>query len=95
MKKNITFSVLFCLVVNIGFGQTDLPTDYLSADFHKERRELLRTSMPENSVAVIFANPVRNRANDVDYIYHQDPNFQYLTGYKEANSVLLVFSEEL
>jgi Xaa-Pro aminopeptidase len=94
MKKNITFLVLFCLVVNIGFGQTDLPTDYLSADFHKERRELLRTSMPENSVAVIFANPVRNRANDVDYIYHQDPNFQYLTGYKEANSVLLVFSEE-
>jgi Xaa-Pro aminopeptidase len=94
MKNNILFSVLLCLIVNVGFGQTDVPTDYLSSDFHKERRELLRTSMPENSVAVIFANAVRNRANDVDYIYHQDPNFYYLTGYNEPNSVLLIFSED-
>ncbi len=94
MKNNIIFSVLFCLIANLGFSQTDLPTDYLSSDFHKDRRESLRKSMPENSVAIIFANPVRNRANDVDYIYHQDPNFQYLTGYKEPNSVLLIFSED-
>jgi Xaa-Pro aminopeptidase len=30
--------------------------------------------MPKNSVAVFFGNPVRNRANDVDYVY-QDPDF--------------------
>ena len=35
--------------------------------------------MPDNSVAVLFSAPIRNRANDVDYIYHQDPNFFYLT----------------
>jgi Xaa-Pro aminopeptidase len=45
--------------------------------------------MPNNSVAVFFL--VRNRTNDVDYVYHQDPDFFYLTGYKEPNSVL-VFS---
>lgn len=50
--------------------------------------------MPENSVAVFFANPVRNRANDVDFVYHQDPDFYYLTGYKEPHAVLIVFSEE-
>jgi Xaa-Pro aminopeptidase len=50
--------------------------------------------MPENSVAVLFANPVRNRANDVDYIYHQDPNFYYLTGFKEPHAVLVIFSDE-
>lgn len=49
--------------------------------------------MPANSVAVLFANPVRNRANDVDYIYHQDPDFHYLTGYNEPHAVLLLFSE--
>lgn len=40
-----------------------------------------------------FANPERNRSNDVDYVYHQDPDFYYLTGYKEPNAALLVFSE--
>ena len=69
------------------------PADFLSADFHKQRRELLRDKMPANSVAIFFANPVRNRANDVDYIYHQDPDFYYLTGYREPHAVLLIFKD--
>jgi Xaa-Pro aminopeptidase len=71
----------------------DLPGDFLTASFHRERRAELRRNLPENSVAVFFANPIRNRANDVDYVYHQDPDFFYLTGYKEPNAVLLVFRE--
>ena len=73
------------------FAQT--PTDYLGKEFHKSRREALRAKMPANSVAVVFANPLRNRANDVDYVFHQDPNFYYLTGYREPNGVLVMFSE--
>ena len=69
------------------------PQDYLSADFHKDRRANVKSMMPKNSLAVFFSNPVRNRSNDVDYHYHQDPNFYYLTGLKEPNSVLLLFSE--
>ena len=69
------------------------PTDFLSPAFHKQRRELLRAQMPANSVAVVFAAPVRNRANDVDYIYHQNPDFHYLTGYEEPDAVLLLFKE--
>ncbi|HRK54548.1 MAG TPA: aminopeptidase P family protein [Cyclobacteriaceae bacterium] len=75
------------------FAQSDLPTDFLSKEFHKERRQKLREKLPPNSVAVFFANPVRNRANDVDFIYHQDPNFLYLTGYKEPHAVLLIFKD--
>lgn len=71
----------------------DLPDDFLSSDFHKERRQKLREKLPANSVAVFFANPIRNRANDVEYVYHQDPDFYYLTGYREPNAVLLVFGE--
>lgn len=82
---------LFSIVI---FAQDGNPTDYLSSDFHKSSRDAFRAKMPENSVAVLFANPVRNRANDVDFIYHQDPNFYYLTGYKEPNSVLVIFSDE-
>ena len=79
---------------NLLSGQTGVPDDYLSADFHKSRREALRAGMPDNSVAVFFANPIRNRANDVDYVYHQDPNFYYLTGLKEPHSVLVIYSED-
>jgi Xaa-Pro aminopeptidase len=74
------------------FSQT--PTDFLSKEFHKERRATLRAKMPANSVVVVFANPIRNRANDVDYVFHQDPNFYYLTGYREPNAVLVLFSNE-
>jgi len=71
---------------------SQIPTDFLSKDFHKGRRDALRAKMPVNSVAVLFANPLRNRANDVDYVFHQDPNFYYLTGYREPNGVLVLFS---
>jgi Xaa-Pro aminopeptidase len=72
---------------------SQIPTDFLSKDFHKGRRDALRAKMPVNSVAVLFANPLRNRANDVDYVFHQDPNFYYLTGYREPNGVLVLFSD--
>ncbi len=88
------FTLIFSLLIAISsFAQDGKPQDYLTSDFHKSRREALRKNMEPNSVAVFFANPVRNRANDVDYIYHQDPNFYYLTGFKEPHAVLLVFSE--
>jgi len=76
-----------------GVAQDLRPSDFLSSDFHKNRREALRKLLPNNSVAVFFANPIRNRANDVDYVYHQDPNFYYLTGYREPDAVLLIFSD--
>jgi Xaa-Pro aminopeptidase len=69
------------------------PTDFLDPAFHKGRRELLRQALPAGSVAVLFANPVRNRANDVNYLYHQHPDFYYLTGYDEPDAVLLLFKE--
>ncbi|WP_092739684.1 aminopeptidase P N-terminal domain-containing protein [Hymenobacter psychrophilus] len=67
------------------------PADALSPGFHKQRRELLRQALPPGSVAVLFAAPVRNRANDVDYLYHQNPDFYYLTGYEEPDAVLVLF----
>ncbi len=85
---------LFLFVFSAGYAQNnDTPQDFLKKEFHAERREQLRDKLPKNSVAVFFANPVRNRANDVQYVYHQDPNFYYLTGYKEPNALLFIFKE--
>ncbi len=97
MKNQSKIILILILVIGSGFSfaqEIELPTDYLSKEFHKDRREKLRASLPDNSVAVFFANAERNRANDVDYVYHQDPDFYYFTGYKEPNAVLLVFKEE-
>jgi len=69
------------------------PTDFLSPAFHKQRRELLRAQLPAKGVGVLFAAPVRNRAADVDFVYHQAPDFHYLTGYEEPDAVLLLFKE--
>ncbi|WP_421763984.1 aminopeptidase P N-terminal domain-containing protein [Ekhidna sp.] len=91
MKKLLT---LFLIGLSISVSAQNEPDDFLTKEFHTERRALVREKMPDNSVAVFFANPVRNRANDVDYIYHQDPNFYYLTGYKEPHAVLMIFKEE-
>lgn len=94
MKRLLIF--LWVLLPFAGFSQAaeDLPEDFLSKEFHKDRRAKLREKMPANSVAVFFAAPVRNRANDVEYMYHQDPNFYYFTGYKEPHAVLFVFKDK-
>jgi Xaa-Pro aminopeptidase len=87
------FCFLIGLVCTTGYAQ-DLPGDFLNKDFHKDRRSKLREKLPANSVAVFFANPVRNRSNDVDFVYHQDPDFYYLTGYKEPDAVLFIFKDK-
>jgi Xaa-Pro aminopeptidase len=93
MKLILSFAFLFISLLATS-QNPDLPTDFLTKDFHKGRREKLRESMPANSVSVFFASAVRNRANDVDYTYHQDPDFFYLTGYKEPDAVLFVFKDK-
>ncbi len=94
MSFRLTIVIIFLFSFFAGNSQEEfLPQDYLSKEFHKERREELRKLMPANSVAIFFSSPIRNRSNDVEFKYHQDPNFFYLSGYKEPHSVLLIFKD--
>ena len=92
MVRNII--ICFALIGNL-FAQSDslYDRDWLSASFHKARRDSLRAKMAPKSIAVVFANAERNRSNDVDFQYSQDPNFYYLSGLTEPNAVLLIFKE--
>lgn len=90
LKKLLVFAVLLCSAI-INWAQE--PTDYLPKEFHEGRRDALRQLMPDSSVMVIFAAPVRNFANDVDFLYHQNPDLYYFTGYKEPDAVILIFKE--
>ncbi|MGQ0829104.1 MAG: aminopeptidase P N-terminal domain-containing protein [Bacteroidota bacterium] len=68
-------------------------TDLLTKKFHKGRREALRALLPDKSCAVFFAAPERQRANDTKFVYHQNPDFYYLSGLTEPNSLLIIFKE--
>ncbi|MEP7093761.1 MAG: aminopeptidase P N-terminal domain-containing protein [Flavobacterium sp.] len=89
------FLLFFSFLISISQvrSQENLPTDYLSKEFHKGRREAFRTMMPANSVAVIFSYPERVFSRDINYNFHQNPDLYYLTGYKEPDAVLLIFKE--
>lgn len=96
------FKGLFCfLFILASFGtyaqpapEKDLPQDYLPKEFFAGRREALRALMPANSVVMVMAYPTRNFSNDVDYLYHQNPDMYYFSGYREPHSMLLIFKEE-
>jgi Xaa-Pro aminopeptidase len=72
---------------------TEYPNDYLSPAFHAGRRAAFKELMPKNSAAIFFASQVRQRNNDVDFMYAQSKNFYYLTGLEEPNALLLLFKE--
>ncbi|HSF46290.1 MAG TPA: aminopeptidase P family protein [Chitinophagaceae bacterium] len=91
--RSFLFSFYLLFVVSVN-AQENLPKDYLGADFHKGRRDELRKRMPENSVVVLFAYPERVFSRDVSYVYHPNPDLYYFSGYKEPESMLLIFKEE-
>ncbi|MFM2138821.1 MAG: hypothetical protein RJA57_1128 [Bacteroidota bacterium] len=95
MRFRMLLLVLLIAVTPL-LGQTDnaLPKDQLPASFHAGRREALRQLMPDRSVAVVFAYPTRTFSNDVEYLYHANPDLYYFSGYREPHALLLIFKEE-
>ncbi|MBB6324435.1 Xaa-Pro aminopeptidase [Algoriphagus iocasae] len=91
--KRLFILINFLIISISSFAQSHFE-NALSSDWHKERRAAVRAEMPANSVAVVFNNPVKNRSNDVDYVYHPNTDFYYLTGLREPNAVLVIFSED-
>ncbi|MEO6904498.1 MAG: aminopeptidase P N-terminal domain-containing protein [Bacteroidia bacterium] len=83
------YNLLFVLTAFSATAQK-YDTDFLTKEFHSDRRNALRTLMPDNSCAVFFSAPEQQRANDVNFLYHQDPDFYYLSGLMEANSILII-----
>ncbi|HMP28679.1 MAG TPA: aminopeptidase P N-terminal domain-containing protein, partial [Saprospiraceae bacterium] len=91
MKRIFSITLLF--VSLYVFSQNEAPEKLLTPEFHKGRREAFRAMMPAKSVAFIFAYSERKFSNDVDYYYQPDPNLFYLSGYKEPNSLLILFKD--
>ena len=56
----------------------------------KERRSELSQKIEEDSAIIVYSAPVKTRISDTDYLYRQDSNFYYLSGYEEPESMLLI-----
>lgn len=87
------FLIVFAIILGISEdiqGQSYFE-DGLDSEFHKGRRQAFRELLPENGVAVIFNNPVKNRSNDTDFTYRPNSDFYYLTGFREPNAALVIF----
>lgn len=89
-QKTLTLTFLLFLVVSFAFSQSYF-ADGLSAEFHKERREVLRKQLPPNGAAIFFNNPIKNRSNDTEFQYRPNSDFFYLTGFREPNAALIIF----
>lgn len=87
------FAVCLLFLQPVVAQNEDMASDNLSSSFHSARRDSLRKQMPDNSVALVLAYPTRVFSNDVDYVYHQNPDLYYFTGYEEPQSLLLIFKE--
>jgi Xaa-Pro aminopeptidase len=105
MHPILTFLLIFCLTFNL-LAQSDEfankkikssndDLDLLPASFHQSKRDAIRQFLPDSSVAIFFSNSVTNRSNDVDYPFHQNPDFYYLTGLREPDAVLFIFKEDI
>jgi Xaa-Pro aminopeptidase len=96
ISLRIIITVLYLFLLT-GFTMSQ-PSGYyenkkLSTDFYKGRRDALRQIMPSKSVFVLFASPERTFSGDVDYVYHQNPDMLYFSGYEEPNSLLYIFKD--
>jgi Xaa-Pro aminopeptidase len=67
----------------------------LTSSFFFENRERLREILPDSSMVVLFSAPIRKRTNDIDYPFHQDPDFYYFTGVNEDNAMLILFKNPM
>jgi Xaa-Pro aminopeptidase len=92
------FLISFFLFHSSGILLSQIPesmnNNRLSTGFYKGRRDALRQIMPSNSVFVLFASSERTFSTDVDYIYHQNRDMFYFSGYSEPNSMMYIFKDE-
>ncbi|MCX6061523.1 MAG: aminopeptidase P N-terminal domain-containing protein [Campylobacterales bacterium] len=56
---------------------------------YQARRQKLLDSI-EEGVAILSSSPLKIRSNDTEYPYRQNSDFYYLTGFEEANALLVL-----
>ena len=59
--------------------------------FSRRRNKL--SNHIKDGIAIIPSGTLKQRSNDTEYSFRQNSNFYYLSGFKEANSVLVIINK--
>ena len=60
---------------------------------HKQNRKAFIKQMERGSVAIFASAPPAKWNHDTEYLYRPDPNFYYLTGFEEPESICVIAPE--
>ncbi len=87
-------AVLLCAMLTAqnseGLKYVQYDTDVITPAEYAMRRDSVMKMIGTDAAAVFYSAPERMRNGDVDYLYRQSDNFYYLTGFTEANSMLIL-----
>lgn len=94
--KFVVSIIYFLLLTQVGRTQND-PHDLLGSAFRASRREALRQQMPPKSCAVFFSGGFQKQTEGAvePRPFVPDPNFQYFTGLRIPDAVLVVFQSPM
>jgi intermediate cleaving peptidase 55 len=67
-----------------------LVTPGITAQEYADRRAKLAASLPPGGIAILASADTKYRSGVVTYEFHQEPNFLYLTGFNEPQSVAVI-----
>ena len=62
----------------------------ITASEHRRRREVLMSMMSPDSIALIPGASLKRRNRDIQYLFRQDSDFYYLSGFAEPESLLVL-----
>jgi Xaa-Pro aminopeptidase len=68
----------------------DFPLISASPDMFRAHREKFMARMAPKSIAILRSAPRRTMSNDTEYLYRQDSNFYYLTGFEDPEAVAVL-----
>ena len=79
----LSFLIIYCSPI-------DPVTPGISALEYHQRRARLAKELPPRSIAVLAASDLKYASGAVFYKFHQDPDFLYLTGFKEPDALAII-----
>ena len=64
----------------------------MKIEFEKRRKQIMKMVGSNAAIIIPCAMPC-TRSRDVDYLFRQDSDFYYLSGFEEPNSLIVLIPE--